>query len=50
MVADFQNVDHYNVSLGSSVVLVDVSGHNSNPEGGNELHFVVGTCVFLLLA
>ena len=35
----------YNVSLCSSVVLADVSEHNSNPAGENELRFVVGTCV-----
>ena len=49
MVADFQNVYRYNVSLSSSVVLADVSEHNSNPAGENELLFAVGTCVFLLL-
>ena len=31
-------------------MLADVSEHNSNPTGENELRFVVGTCVFLLLA
>ena len=50
MAADFQNVYRYNVSLCSSVVLADVSEHKSNPAGENELRFVVGTCVFLLLA
>ena len=49
MAADFQNVYRYNVSLCSSVVLADVSEQNSNPAGENELRFVVGTCVFLLL-
>ena len=49
MAADFQNVYRYNVSLCSSVVLADVSEHNSNPAGENELRFVVGTCVFLYL-
>ena len=33
-----------------SVVLVDVLEHICNPAGENELSFVVGTCVFLLLA
>ena len=47
MAADFQNVYRYNVCLCSSVVLADVSEHNSNPAGENELRFVVGTCVFL---
>ena len=28
-------------------MLADVSEHNSNPAGENELRFVVGTCVFL---
>ena len=50
MAADFQNVYRYNASLCSSVVLADVSEHNSNPAGENELRLVVGTCVFLLLA
>ena len=50
MAADFRNVYRYNVSLCSSVVLADVSEHNSNPAGENKLRFVVGTCVFLLLA
>ena len=50
MAADFRNVYRYNVSLCLSVVLADVSEHNSNSAGENELHFVVGTCVFLLLA
>ena len=36
-----------NVSLCLLVVLADVSEHNSNPAGENELRFVVG--VFLLL-
>ena len=49
MAADFQDVYRYYVSLFSSVVLADVSEHYSNPAGENELHFVVGTCVFLLL-
>ena len=40
----------YNVSLCSSVVLADVSEHNSNPASENELRFVVDTFVFLLLA
>ena len=46
MAADFQNVYRFNVCLSSSVVLVDVSGHNCNPAGENELSFVVGpfTC------
>ena len=48
--ANFQNVYRYNASLYSSVVLADISEHNSNPAGENELRFVVGTCVFLLLA
>ena len=47
MAADFQNVYRYNVSLCSSVVLADVSEHNSSPAGENELRFVVGTCGFL---
>ena len=47
MAADFQNVYCYNVSLCSSVVLADVSEHNSNPAGENELCFVVDTFVFL---
>ena len=38
------------VSLCSSVVLADVSEHNSNPAGENELRFVVGTFFFVLLA
>ena len=46
MAADFQNVYRYNVGLCSSVVLADVSEHNNNPAGENELRFVVGTCVF----
>ena len=46
----FPNVYRYNVGLCSSVVLADVSEHNSNPAGENELRFVVGTFVFLLLA
>ena len=50
MLADFQNVYRYNVSLCSLVVLADISEHNSNPAGENELRFVVGSCVFLLLA
>ena len=50
MAADFQNVYRYNVSLCSSVVLADVSEHNSNPASENELRFVVDTFVFLLLA
>ena len=50
MAADFQNVYRYNVSLCWSVVLADVSEHNSNPAGENELRFVVGTCSFLLIA
>ena len=33
-----------------SVVLVDVLEHICNPAAENELSFVVGTCVFLLLA
>ena len=49
MAADFLNVYRYNVSLCSSVVLADVSEHNSNPAGENKLRFVVGTYVFLLL-
>ena len=36
-------------SLCSSVVLADVSEHNSNPAGENELRFVVGTFLFLYL-
>ena len=50
MAADFQNVYRYNMGLCPSVVLAAVSEHNSNPEGENELRFVVSTCVFLLLA
>ena len=50
MAADFQNVYRYNVSLCWSVVLADVSEHNSNPAGENELRFVVVTCAFLLIA
>ena len=46
MAADFQNVYRYNVSLCSSVVLADVSEHNSNPAGENELRYVGGTCFF----
>ena len=49
MAADFQNVYRYNVTLCSLVVLADVSEHNSNPAGENELRFVVGTFVFLYL-
>ena len=47
MAADFQNVYRY-MCLCSSVVLADVSEHNSNPGGKHELRFVFGTCVFLL--
>ena len=47
---NFQNVYRYNVSLCPSVVLPDVSEHNSNPVGENELCFVVGTCVFLFFS
>ena len=43
MAADFQNVYRYNVGLCSSVVLADVSEHNNNPAGENELRFMVGT-------
>ena len=50
MAVDFQKVYRYNVSLCSSVVLADVSEHNSNPAGENELRFVVGTFFFVLLA
>ena len=50
MAADFQNAYRYNVSLCSSVVLADVSEHNSNPARENELRYVGGTCFFLLLA
>ena len=39
MAADFQNVYRYNVSLCSSVVLVDVSERNSNPGGEKEFTF-----------
>ena len=47
MAVDFQKVYRYNVSLCSSVVLADVSEHNSNPAGESELRFVVGstTCM-----
>ena len=50
MAAEFRNVYRYNASLCPSVVLVDASEHNGNPASENELRFVVGTCVFLLLA
>ena len=50
MAADVRNVYCYNVTLCSSVVLADVLEHNCNPAGENEVRFVVGTCVFLLLA
>ena len=46
MAADFRNVYRYNVSLCLSVVLADVSEHNSNPAGENELRFVVGVFSF----
>ena len=47
-----QNVYRYNVCLCSSVVLAHVLEYNCHPAGENELSlsFVVGTCVFLLLA
>ena len=46
MAADFQNGYRYNVNLCSSVVLGDVSEHNSSPAGENELRFVIGTLCF----
>ena len=50
MAADFRNVYRYNVCLCLSVVSADVLEHNCNPAGKIELSFVVGTCVFVLLA
>ena len=50
MAADFLNVYRCNGCLCSSVVLADVLEHNCNPAGENELSFMFGTCVFLLLA
>ena len=50
MAADSQNVYRYNVCLCSSVLLAEVLEPYCNPAGENELSFVVGTCVFLLLA
>ena len=49
MVADFQNVYRYSACLCSSVVLADVLQHNCYPACENELSFVGGTCVFLLI-
>ena len=49
MAADFQNVYRYSVCLCLSVVLADVSEHNYNLAGENELSFVVCICVFFYL-
>ena len=50
MEADFQNVYRYSVCLCSSLVLAEVLEYYCNPVGGNELSFLVSTCVFLSLA